>query len=55
MRIMDASLPVGSRSQTKIREKRVIAGIRQCLDVNMPMMKAEIAGLKGVKGPKIGG
>jgi len=54
-RTIYAPLPVGSRSQIEIKAKRVITGMRQFLDTSMPVIKAEIAGLKGVKKPKIGG
>lgn len=53
-RIMEASLPTGSRSQTKIRAERLAAGICQFRDANRPAMNAETAGLNGTKGPKLG-
>jgi hypothetical protein len=34
------ALPAGSRSETKIKTKRVASGIRQFLDINMPSGEA---------------
>ena len=52
-RIAAASLPTGMLSQTGIRRRRMAAGAFQRSEMSIPDISAEIAGLRGLKGPKI--